>query len=183
MATILDLPSAWRKDLQPASFRGVKFHCEAGARESGRRTVTHEFPKKDLPYSEDMGRRAIEFTVRGYIIVYPKELQGPGLELFSKNYIPQRDRLAAALEKEGPGELQLPTSMPLKVVCQRYRLTEESKLGGYCTFDMTFTEFGLAPNAPRQNAAAQLNEKAAALAEEAKRLLTEKLKQAQASDL
>jgi len=174
--TMLELPSAWRKDYLRASFRGIEFHTEAGARESGRRIAMHEFPKKELPYAEDMGRRAIEFTVRGYIIVYPRDEQQQGLELYRKDYRPQRDKLMAALEQEGPGELQLPTSLPLKVVCQRYRLTEEDKLGGYCTFDMTFSEFGVPPNAPRQNAAGQVQQKAAALSTETKRQLTVRLR-------
>ena len=75
MSTILELASgmAWRSRLMPAKFRGARFHVDTGVRESGRRIVPHEFPKRDVPYAEDMGRRAREFTVRGYIIVYPSE--------------------------------------------------------------------------------------------------------------
>jgi len=125
--------------MMPAKFRDCRFHVETAVRESGRRIVPHEFPKRDLPYAEDMGRRQREFTVRGYIIVYPRDLQGPGLDLYAKNYIPARDKLIAALETEGPAVLQLP------LLCTRYRVTEESRLGGYCVFDMSFTEYGKAP--------------------------------------
>jgi hypothetical protein len=34
---------------------------------------------------------------------------------------------------------------PLYVVCQRWRLTETQKQGGYCTFDIEFLEYGLQP--------------------------------------
>ena len=61
----------------PASFNGARFHCEANARESGRRIVEHQFPKKELPYAEDMGRAAREFTVRGYCIVFPYDSGEP----------------------------------------------------------------------------------------------------------
>src|SRR5262245_14114282 len=108
----------------PASFRGAKFHVETGTRESGRRIIVHEFPKKNEPYSEDMGQHAITFQVRGYCIVYPRDANEP---LYRRDYRIARNILAAALEKEGPGYLQLPTMTPLSVVCQRYRLTENER--------------------------------------------------------
>ena len=144
---IMELQSgiAWRQKWMPAMFRNCRFHVETAVRESGRRVVPHEFPKRDLPYAEDMGRRQREFTVRGYIIVYPRDMQGPGLELMAKNYIPARDKLIEALETEGPAILQLPLLGQLEVACTRYRVTEENRLGGYCVFDMSFTEYGKAP--------------------------------------
>ena len=116
----------------------------------GRRIVNHEFPKRDVPYAEDMGRRAREFTVRGYLIVYPgSSSYMPHPEsspLRDPNYLNQRDKLIKALEStDGPAILQLPLLGALNVMCTRYRVTEEEKIGGYCVFDMTFTEFGQAP--------------------------------------
>lgn len=146
--TILQLKSgiAWRQYLKRASFRSCPFYVDTGVRESGRRVVQHEFPKRDVPYAEDMGRRAREFTVRGYLIVFANDTQFPNDPLKRKNYIDARDKLIAALEStDGPANLQLPLLGVLNVVCQRYRVTEEEKLGGYCVFDMTFTEFGQAP--------------------------------------
>jgi prophage DNA circulation protein len=144
---ILELESgkAWRDKWMPAKFRGARFHVETAVRESGRRVVNHEFPKRDVPYAEDMGRRAREFTVRGYIIVYPKDIGGEGNELKKKNYIQARDKLIEALEEDGPAALQLPLLGYMKVACTKYRVTEESRTGGYCVFDMSFTEFGQAP--------------------------------------
>jgi len=144
--------AAWRRDLLPAHFRGAMFHCESGSRENGRRIVVHEFPKRDEPYSEDMGRRAIEFTVRGYCITYPFDT---GVVLYDTDYRKARDALIAELEKGGDGILQLPTLPPMTVVCQRYRLTEEEKLGGYCVFDMTFVEQGRQPFWPEEMATVQ----------------------------
>jgi prophage DNA circulation protein len=151
--TILQLQSgiAWRSSLRRASFRGARFHVDTGVRESGRRIVNHEFPKREVPYAEDMGRKAREFTVRGYIIVYPRDT---GDLLQQKNYIPARDALILALEEDGPANLQLPTLGILNVACQRYRITEEEKFGGYCVFDMTFTEFGQAPATGTRDSAA-----------------------------
>jgi prophage DNA circulation protein len=151
---------AWRSSLRRASFRGAQFHVDTGVRESGRRVVNHEFPKRNTPYAEDMGRRGREFTVRGYIIVYPRDT---GDLLQQKNYIPARDSLILALETDGSANLQLPTLGVLNVMCQRYRVTEEDKLGGYCVFDMTFTEFGQAPATGTRDSAAGVTYAAANL--------------------
>jgi prophage DNA circulation protein len=154
MTDILKLASgiAWRARLMPAMFRNARFHVDAGVRESARRIVPHEFPKRDVPYAEDMGRRAREFTVRAYIIVYPRNSGTNDLQ--QKNYIPARDRLITALEEEGPAVLQLPLLGVLNVACSRYRITEDDRTGGYCVFDMTFVEFGQAPaEGTRQSAA------------------------------
>jgi prophage DNA circulation protein len=142
---ILELESgiAWRSNWRRAKFRGAEFHVETAVRESGRRVVPHEFPKRDLPYAEDMGRRQREFTVRGYIIVYPRD-DGSDL-LKKKDYTTARDKLIASLETEGPAILQLPLLGQLEVACSRYRVTEENRTGGYCVFDMTFVEYGKAP--------------------------------------
>lgn len=140
MAEIRNIKNPWRDALMPASFRTAYFHVEAGSKESGRRIVVHEFPKRDVPYAEDMGRRAIEFTVRAYIIQYPRD-EG-GSELYRRDYRIARDRLIQELEREGDGSLQLPLLPPLSVVVQRYRVTETQKEGGYCVFDISFVEFG-----------------------------------------
>ena len=152
MATIFDLkygggagvPSPWRSALLPASFKGARFHCDTNTIESGRRFVEHEFPKKELPYAEDMGRRAKGFTLRGYIIVFPYENQGDSNPLHRLDYRTARDTLRAALETEGIGQLVLPTARNVEyVLCASYKLTEEDQRGGYCTFDMTFMEAGI----------------------------------------
>lgn len=131
---ITDLPSAWRERLRPASFRGAQFHVEAVARASGRRIVVHEFPKRDLPYSEDMGRRALKFPITGYIIT------PPGAPV---DYTIARDRLIAALEEEGEASLIHPTMGEFKVVCDQYSTTETRERGGMCIFEMLFYEAGL----------------------------------------
>lgn len=145
MPTIRDLPVAWRQRMLPAHFDGRAFHTEAGTRESGRRIAVHEFPKKEQPYSEDMGRKAVEWQVRGYCIVYPNDDAPADLLLYRRDYQLARDALYERLERGGPGVLQLPTMKPMIVVCQRFRLTEEEKAGGYCVFDMSFVERGVKP--------------------------------------
>jgi prophage DNA circulation protein len=153
VTNIFDLPAVWRQSLMPASFNGARFHCDTNARESGRRIVEHQFPKKELPYAEDMGRQAREFTLRGYCITFPFD---SGELLYQTDYRKARDALIQQLEQEGPGVLQLPTQPSQVVVCPRFRMTEEERFGGYCVFDMTFQEYGVDPGttAPVQNTAA-----------------------------
>jgi prophage DNA circulation protein len=153
LTNVFDLPAVWRKALMPASFNGARFHCEANGRESGRRIVQHQFPKKDLPYAEDMGRQARSFTVRGYCIVFPYDSEYP---LYQLDYRKPRDALIAQLEAEGPGTLQLPTQPSQQVVCPRYRMTEEERFGGYCVIDMQFEEYGLDPSVVPDVATAQV---------------------------
>jgi prophage DNA circulation protein len=145
--------SAWRTDLQPASFSDAFFHVDASTFDSGRRTVVHEFPKKNTPYTEDMGRRALEFTVRGYCICYPRDIDPEnkgGSLLWQNDYRLARDALIEALTSGEPGILRLPNlkGREVNVICPRYRMTEEDRLGGYCVFDMTFQELGVAPREP-----------------------------------
>jgi len=163
MSTIRDLAydregnikSPWRADLQPASFGDAFFYTEANAIENGRRIVMHEFPKKNVPYAEDMGRKAFEFTVRGYCIQYPHDRVGnDGSQLQQRDYRVARDILSAALSSGDPKPLRLPTMKgasynEMIVMCPRYRLTEEDRSGGYCTFDMTFVELGAPPKQPQ----------------------------------
>jgi DNA circularisation protein N-terminus len=146
----------WRDELLPAHFDNCQFHVETGAREGGRRIVVHEFPKKDLPYSEDMGRSATTFTVRGYCIVYPRNT--PNEPLYSRDYRLARNILQERLDLGGAGTLQLPTYRPVRCVCQRYRMTEEQKLGGYVVFDMQFVEVGAPPFRPVEDTEANMIE-------------------------
>ncbi|MCP1778831.1 MULTISPECIES: DNA circularization N-terminal domain-containing protein [Bradyrhizobium] len=169
---MFDLPTAWRDRLMPASFRNARFHCEVNSQESGRRIVLHEYPKKDYPYAEDMGRVARAFSVRGYCIVYPYDDDANDI-LYRRDYQLARNRLILALEEEGPGTLRLPTLGDKIVVCPRYRVSEEEKVGGFCVFDMQFQEQGLDPQrwVPAIDTAGALLKESQNTRNEAKRML------------
>lgn len=118
----------WRAQMQPASFRGCGFHVEVDTLSGGRRIALHEYPKRDIPYAEDMGRRAQRHTIEGYLI-------GP-------DYITFRDNLRNALELEGPGQLVHPFLGTFQVSVDQYSVTESRERGGYCIFSMLFVEAG-----------------------------------------
>jgi prophage DNA circulation protein len=139
MGTIRDIHNPWRDQMQPASFRGAMFHVDIGARNGGRRVALHEYPKRNDPYAEDMGRRARRFTIQGYLI-------GP-------NYLDLKNALLDALDADGPGTLRLPftirggTGGDMEVMNVQYSVTEARERGGVCTVDMDFVEAGKPGNA------------------------------------
>lgn len=137
----------WRERLVPASFRDVQFHVEVQARSGGRRLAPHEFPKRDDPYTEDMGRRGRAFSVTGYLV-------GPGFR-------GARDALIEALETEGGGQLRLPTVQSMQVKCSTYNAAERRERGGFVEIDMQFLEAGSRePSRPAEDTQAKVNEAA-----------------------
>jgi hypothetical protein len=110
-----------------------------------------------------MGRSPRDFTVRGYIIVYPSDSEADVLK--RRNYLEARDALLRRLEAVGPTVLQLPTQPPQLVNCNRFRMAEEDRAGGLCIFDMTFSEAGLDPQivAPSADTAGAVNSAATAV--------------------
>lgn len=125
---------SWRGSLRKASFRGVEFLVDGVDGQFGRRTVTHEYPLRDKPYVEDLGRKARAFTIEAYVLATPAN----GL-----NYMPARDALIAALEQAGPGVLIHPYLGELRVsLAGEARLRETSAQGGKATFTLNFVEAG-----------------------------------------
>ena len=120
--------------LIPASFRGMPFHIEAGAKVSGRRNVVHEYPKRDDPYTEDMGRKARRFQISAYVI--------------GSFYVLEREALVTALEIEGPGTLIHPTMGVMQVVVDGYSVAESREEGGLARFEIQFVEAGTTPFSP-----------------------------------
>lgn len=141
MSQISQFQNPWRDILlEQASFRGIVFHVETGARMSGRRTVVHEYPKRNDPYSEDMGRQARRFHFAAYLIYRPSN---PLYE-----YTSQRTMLYNALEQDGEGWLIHPVFCPggRNVMCERYTMVESRTRGGFTEFELQFVEAGQAGN-------------------------------------
>ncbi|WP_099071039.1 DNA circularization protein [Nostoc linckia] len=119
---------AWRDQLRSASFRGRKFFISGGENEGGRRLASHEYPLRDEPYTEDMGRRIRRFTLEAYVL--------------GQDYFAARNALLKACEQEGAGELVHPYLGTLQVHCEAYRMRESSDEGGMARFSLTFVEKG-----------------------------------------
>lgn len=119
---------SWRESYRPASFRGVPFFVAGHSATSGRRAVTHEFPGRDVPYTEDMGRQARQWTVDAYVI--------------GEDYHTARDRLIEAIEAPGPGELVHPYLGSLSVVCIGLTVGESTREMRMATLSLRFAESG-----------------------------------------
>lgn len=118
----------WRDNYRAASFRGVPFFVESADSTHGRRQAVHEHAQRDVPYTEDLGRKAREFSVSGYLI---------GAE-----YQAQRDELIEACETAGPGVLVHPYRGEMTVTCRGLGVSESSNEGGMCLVKLTFLESG-----------------------------------------
>lgn len=117
------------RELIGASFRGISFLVESVERSGGRRAVVHEFPLRDDPFVEDMGRKARSFRVEGYVL--------------GDSYLADRDNLLDAIERNGVGQLQLPYYDLKRAFCTSYSVRETKTEGGMAIFSLEFAE---APN-------------------------------------
>ncbi|MBD3814070.1 MAG: DNA circularization N-terminal domain-containing protein, partial [Betaproteobacteria bacterium] len=125
---------AWRDQYQQGSFRGATFRTEYHERSGGRRVAVHEFPGRDDPEVEDLGRRARRFSIDCHVI--------------GTAYTSARDALIEALETSGPGLLVHPFHGRMLASVLDYRSTEDTEEGGLCRFSIEFVEAGQPTSAP-----------------------------------
>lgn len=119
---------SWRAKLRPASFRGVGFFVDAADLTGGRRIELHEYPQRDKPYAEDLGRKARTVSVQAWLI--------------GDDYAAKRDQLLAKLEEAGVGELVHPWLGSLQVSPGEYSYSESQAEGRMCRFSLQFFEAG-----------------------------------------
>ncbi|MBX8547070.1 DNA circularization N-terminal domain-containing protein [Pseudomonas cichorii] len=86
--------TTWRDRLMPASFRGIGFFVDTDSVPVGRKGQLHEFPQRDEPYFESLGKESQIYTMEAFLV---------GDDCFER-----RDRLLEALEVNGAGELVHP---------------------------------------------------------------------------
>lgn len=118
----------WRKERKPASFRGVPFEWRSDSSPAGRRTQVHEFVQRDKPHVEDLGRATRPFSVPAFVA--------------GDDCLDKRDKLLAAIDTPGPGELILPFWGVMKATCTRCEVTHDRTDGGVVYFDLEFVEDG-----------------------------------------
>lgn len=119
---------SWRDLLHAASFRGVPFKIDSSDGQGGRRLAIHEFPGRDKPYVEDMGRRHRAFTIQAIVI--------------GRDYMTGRDALISALEKSGAGTLVHPYYGRISVDAGSYTVHESTREGGMARITIQFVESG-----------------------------------------
>lgn len=115
--------------VQKGSFRGAKFETFDAEVLFGRRNVLHEYPLKDTPFAEDLGRKAREYTFNAYVI--------------GENYNAARNALMRAIENEDtPGTLTHPTLGSISVIPKDCRVRFDNRNGGLEYFTLNFIEAG-----------------------------------------
>ncbi|RMT82234.1 DNA circularization protein [Pseudomonas viridiflava] len=116
--------STWRDSLLPASFRGIGFFIEKASVPIGRKGQLHEFPQRDEPYFETLGKQSQIHTVTAFIV---------GPDCFK-----QRDKLLQALEAQGAGELVHPWLGRMQVQVGECSMTHALAEGGIVRLDLKF---------------------------------------------
>jgi Mu-like prophage DNA circulation protein len=120
---------SWRDQLRPARLGNAPFLVEGAEAQLGRNTQVHEYPLRDIPYVEDLGRRARRFTMDAYVI-------GP-------NYMAARDALIAELEAPGMKTLVHPYLGEMRVgVVDSAGPRESTREGGMARFNIVVVEAG-----------------------------------------
>jgi len=116
--------STWRDSLLPASFRGVGFFISSAVVPIGRKGQLHEFPQRDEPYFESLGKQSQVHTVTAFIV---------GPDCFE-----QRDKLLQALEASGAGELVHPWLGRMQVQVGECDMTHSLGEGGIVRLNLKF---------------------------------------------
>lgn len=142
------------EQLLPASFRGVPFEVTSGSLKGGRRTVVHEYPQRDNPYVEDLGRATRQVTIEAFVV--------------GDDYIDRGTALLAEIEKPGSGTLIHPWLGEMTVtVTSVSELKFDTGLGAaYLTFvateagDLEFPVMGIDTQTEALEAADELEQSA-----------------------
>jgi prophage DNA circulation protein len=122
---------AWEDNMLPASLDSVEFLYDEIQKHGGRRKEVHEFPGRDEPHVEDMGRMAHRWSVRAFLI--------------GEDYAVTRDKLEKRLES-GDKHVFVHPYQGSKIVelDGKFTLTERDDKGRYCEFEFTLVEAGRA---------------------------------------
>lgn len=120
---------SWRDDLQRGSVNGIDVVFASDEAAYGRRVQLHEYPLRDKPFPEDLGRKARQYSVECFLI--------------GADFNVRRDQLIDELEKPGPINLIHPHYGALRVsLVEPGRIRHSSREGGMCTVSLRFVEDG-----------------------------------------
>lgn len=111
-----------------ATFRGVGFEVTSRIFTSGRRLQVHEYPNKDKPYTEDLGRKAQNYNVTAFVI--------------GRDYKSKKNALIRACQETGSGILVHPDYGTLEVNCESITVREESSSKRMAVIELVFVETG-----------------------------------------
>jgi prophage DNA circulation protein len=132
------MDKTWRDAMLPASFRGISFLVPQTSVPVGMKGPLHEFPQRDTPFFEQMGKQAQVHKMTAWVV---------GDDCFER-----RDKLIEALQTPGAGELVHPWLGRLQVKVGECDMGHERTQGGMVTFELTFY-----PDVPLKSPSARVN--------------------------
>lgn len=118
----------WIQRFLTGSFRGAPFFILSHEATGGRRHQVHEYPGRNVPYVEDLGKATGRYDLEVYVL--------------GEFYQIARERLADACDAEGPATLVHPYLGTRFVECASYAITESSREGGMARFSLSFVQAG-----------------------------------------
>jgi prophage DNA circulation protein len=122
---------AWRDNLIDGALDGVPFEYRVVRNRFGRRTEVHEFPFRDDPFTEDLGKSARRFVIEAFVI--------------GDNYASARDQLIQVCEAPGDKVFTHPYRGVFGVkVDGECEMIESDREGGMAVFTIPLVEAGLA---------------------------------------
>ncbi|WP_154960909.1 DNA circularization protein, partial [Klebsiella grimontii] len=133
------------EDLRDASFRGVPFFFRDVEGTGGRRAIPHAYPKKEVGWTEDHGAVLTQQQINAILL--------------GSDYINQMNRLLAALNTAGPGEMVHPWFGVQKVQVGRvtHRLSTEEGGIAYVSFEVYEAGEQLFPSSTEDTSATTLS--------------------------
>lgn len=117
---------SWSETLLDASYRGVPLGVMAESMEGERELAQHGVPYRDGDDVEDLGRKARPFS---FTVV-----------VFGTNYEIELQKLLAALDTRGPGELIHPIYGRLDVVARKWKVDHTAERPDYAQVEIQFVE-------------------------------------------
>lgn len=117
-----------QKKLRKASYCGVPFEVKEADVTVGRRVQVFEYPQRDVPFAEDLGRSARRFKVVAFVT---------GID-----YVEKMKKLVEKLETRGSGELIHPWLGRLVVTPEKTSTVKYTNRLRYAEVSIDFVETG-----------------------------------------
>jgi prophage DNA circulation protein len=147
------------KEFAVGRFRGVPFYIDDGDRSGGRRVASHQFPLRDTPFTQDMGREQRGTTLN--IVLVGNGVRGDGRRYESVEK--WCEDLINALEAAGPGKLVHPRLGEVSMQPGKYRVPDDFRTRNIIRLTAEFMEPGDQVLQPRVISYAMVNAQADAL--------------------
>jgi len=119
---------SWKDNLRPCSLGGVRCHVEDRQHQGGKRLVVHEYPKRDKPYIEEMGRATRRWA--------------PNLYVIGDDYMAARDALLRVCERGGVTTYVDFWKGSRRVQVEHFELRESNHQGRYASISVGMIEDG-----------------------------------------